>query len=449
MASRNATLTGERDGTAWSTRGAVAVGSAKKGLRYPKQVRAASNANFIPTGYREFSGTRLHLICRFKMTIGSGARSDLRASFLNFVTDPSGVVDITNAYTIEGLAFELDGASYSVPVYFNGSLSATVPAGAAEVKSDPVSAWCFGRAYLPVGTDVWVRLHVSVSTDGHRIPSNMDYFGAGGGSFPDWVGWVYDPSENPGVSSVYGTGAISLGNGAGNGSRCSHMILTGRFVDEDPATYAGIGTSIMQNASDSLSGYGYAGFFARALVNSSFNGSWKSGINFGSSGTTTFMWTGGTNIPKLSNYLKYCKNAVDEYGTNDIYFGTSLAALQTGVQGVWTILRAAGIRNIIRTGIIPRTDSTNGWIDAAGQTPITGFTASGTAGQFNTWLSGQVGSLIQAYVPMTTVRDSGDAWKWRTTGVANATVDFIGTHPTDVTHADMGGELRPVVATFA
>lgn len=411
-------------------------------------LRFTSSSNYATTSFRTLDGTRLHHKSRQAAWFGAGDRSDLVLAFKNWRLDLTGVVLNGNAFTIVQLAVECNGIVQ--PAYFGGVRNRTVAAGEAKVLADALLPAQFGLTEFAVGTQYWIRVHISVTTSGHAFPEGPNYEDARGGTFPDWVGWAYDPAVNTSTGAIDATGPIGLGAGGGDGRHVLSVISLGRFVSGDPATWAGFGDSIMAMSSDDLAGLGYAGFFARSLVNETFNGGYGAGMAFGVSGATPNMWLTGSNIAHAQEFWGYAKYGVEEFGTNNFYFGDSLATTQAQVQGMWALMRSAGMTEIIRTAILPRTDSTDNWTTPGNQTPVSAdFQAGGDAALFNTWLSTQIGPTgVSVVLPLTSVRDGGDAWKWATNGTPFWMCDVLGTHPQNVGHALVGTDLRTAMAGF-
>jgi lysophospholipase L1-like esterase len=136
--------------------------------------------------------------------------------------------------------------------------------------------------------------------------------------------------------------------------------------------------------------------------------------------------------------LKYASNVICELGTNDINTSRTLAQIQSDLQTIWQAAKAAGVRRVAQTLIIPRTTSTDSWATAANQTPVSGFATGSTRDQLNAWIKAQVGQgLLDGYIdPNPQVEDQANLGKWQTNGTASfATTD--GTHPTAAFQASM------------
>lgn len=405
-------------------------------------LRHASNSNYAPSDFTTLSGTRLKQISRIAFWV-PGDRSDLVLSFFNWITYVTSFILGGNAYTIEECALEKDGDTSSVPVMFGGSRTKVIAAGDTDIQSDPVLPADFSLSQFDDGIKMWIRLLVSVTTSGHQVPEGIAYNGIRGGSFPDWVGFAFDPSENTTVSDVDSYGPISLGDEVHftNNPRPVTPIVLGTFVSGDPPTWNGFGDSIIDYSNDTLTGFGFAGFFARAMTNDSHDGSWVGGMDFGISGAKASVWT-GTNAAKAMAYWAYGKFAVDEFGTNNFASSDSLGTTQDQAAALWALAYSEGIQGILRAKLLPRLSATSdAYQTESGQTKLAEFTTGGAADQFNTWLDTQIGAgLCTTVIDWPTVRGV-DTWKWVVDGTSNyATSDGI--HPSPAAHALMATTLR-------
>jgi hypothetical protein len=412
-------------------------------------LRFASNSNYAPSAFQALSGTRLRQKGRIAFWVGSADCSELVLSFYNWALATTAVSLGGNAYTIEKCALEKDGAASSVPVTFGGSRTKVIAAGDTDIQCDPIQPSSFGLAKFDRGQKMWIRLEVSVTTAGHQVPKGIAYNGSRGGSFPTWVGFAYDPAENGTTSDIDSFGTIGLGTGTfTNNVNPVTPVVLGRFIGGDAPTWLGLGDSIMDFSNDTLTGFGYAGFFSRSMVNDTNNGSWIGGMDFGSSGSKASMWT-GANAAKATAYWKYAKYAVDEFGTNNFAAADTLATVQGQATTLWALAYANGIRGILRTKLLPRmSGSTDSYATEANMTPLTEFQAGGKAALFNTWLDTQIGAgLCTTVIDFTTMRGV-DPWKWVVTGAANyATSDGI--HPSPAGHGLMATALRTAMGNAA
>lgn len=104
---------------------------------------------------------------------------------------------------------------------------------------------------------------------------------------------------------------------------------------------------------------------------------------------------------------------------------------------------------IIRTKLLPRTNSTDSWTtDGANQTYQTNWGAASYSSQFNTWVDARLADTsVDAVVDANALR-AADPLKFVVNGTANyATND--GTHPSPTTHELLAVELRAKIAAIS
>lgn len=404
-------------------------------------LRFASNANKYPEGFTALSGIRLRATSRmFYIVAGTHAR--LRLSFPSAIITPAGFTDNTNAYTIVKCALERDVGGY-VPVLFGGAAGREVAAGTTDIQSDDILPVGFSLSEFTSGDKYWVRLEVSVTTSGHQIPQGIPYFGAGGQTFPASVGWAWDVTENATISDVYGTGNISLGTGVGTSVNAPIMpILLGSPVSGDVPSWLGIGDSIIAGTTDGLTSQGFGGYFARGLTNAGFTGPWIGGLNMGCSGSRPQLWNSGTNPTRGTAYWMYANRCLNNFGSNNVALGDSLATMQTDSQTLWTAIRAAGVAQIVQVPIIQRTTSSDGWATEVNQTYVAQFTAAGIAAQFNTWLGTQINGTAISALASAAPLQGVDVWKW----VVLSTGDGI--HPNTLGYTLEAVAVRTSIAAY-
>ncbi|MEY2892662.1 MAG: hypothetical protein RJA98_2570 [Pseudomonadota bacterium] len=386
--------------------------------------------------------------CRYPIWMASADSSQLVLSLMNWYTQSTGVVLGANDFTVSKAAIEKDGATSSVPVLFSGARTKLIPAGATDVQSDPLLASAFGLSAFTNGDKYWVRLELTVSTAGQKIPAMFNYGTAG--IYPGGVALWLDPVANTTVSQIdsYGNIAIS-GSSWTNEVNVVAPIVLGRFVSGNPKTFLAVGDSITEGSADALSGQVGNGYFDRARMSASNGAPMLAGIKFGQGSSISAMWS-AANADRMTPYLAYAKYLWDMYGTNDFLAGETDATVRTRCQAIWAQAMASGASGVVRGEVLPRVTSSDSYVLAANQTYInSAFGVGGAARTFNTWLSTQVGGgAVLTVVPFDSVRDSGDRYKWKVNGTAGyATAD--GVHPSTAAHILMADELRPVLASLS
>jgi len=351
-------------------------------------------------------------------------------------TMPNGVGD----YTVEGVWIEDFSGTVKYPLTFDGGSSTkTIVAGASDILTDPISASVFSLAEFSATESYWVS--ALYSTSAASLPqSTISTASTGTGS--QTVRWntATTTTSNP---SLPGQLTVASGTAFSTGSFGPDPVMLGRPATSDPA-FVALGDSITQGTGDTSTTVRYGpGWFQRSLGTAALTPRYA-GLNLAVASTRGSLWSGNT---KWHDYIKYCRFGVIAPGRNDIVSdGASLATLQTRDTSIWSTLRANGIEKIVRAKLIPDTTSTDTWQTTANQTPRTNMTAAGTAGQFNDWLDTQSPSLIDLVLQHTSIRDSGDPYKWVVTGATNyATSD--GTHPGGTGHGIMAGDGRTALTS--
>lgn len=152
-----------------------------------------------------------------------------------------------------------------------------------------------------------------------------------------------------------------------------------------PVAHAGvslIGDSITGGINDVPDASGDIGMTARIVGPS--NGY----INLGSSGDSLSSFR--IAYKKRLSSLPYTRNAICNYGTNDIGSGRTLTQIQGDMIWLWSILKTGRFaqKKVLQTTITPQTNSTDSWATTANQTAKTNFSTAGngTREQLNDWL---------------------------------------------------------------
>jgi hypothetical protein len=327
------------------------------------------------------------------------------------------------------------------PFTFNGLDSVTLQPGT-EIDSDPFNGAGNVWTCPPPGTEVYVRTFVSCAAG-----VKFEYVTTSGGGM---VTGTTQTDQTLSQSFNYGGGGISqVGIGA----------LKGTPSLGAPAVVA-VGDSIGRGEGSGVNGFGDTGpiyYAAGGLTASALP--WANCCVVGETGQ--MFATSAT--PRRQLYLKYADKVPVIYGTNDIGFNPSitLAALQATMLKVWWACNGFGA-SVIGTTLLPRSTSTNGFIDATHQTPATGWGTGSVAAGYNGWLragapilngvavtagtpgaivAGEAGHPLADVCNWTAPIEAGqDSGLWIFNGTANyATGD--GTHPSDAMAQLMGAVL--------
>lgn len=416
-----------------------------EGGGYVSPLRFASAYSQIATAFDTMSGTRTNFIQRFPIVIGSGNLKTIAASFYNAAVNTQTTDLSGNAYTIESAAIESQSLGISKPLTFSGSRSITVPDGGTDIVSDELDCSEFGLSKFTRGEIYWIRFRLSVAAVGMKFPRGQlsnSFWPAG------TVGYYFDPAITT-PSPVDGVGALTY-----TGTAPSTLpipwapVIIGRYFDRDPETWMIVGDSIVNGATDTTATNGVVGFTRRAMWDADGISNPVSHFNAGKPGGQANAWT-TANSPLVKAYFKYARFGLEEYGTNTFAAGPSgnLSFGKSQSQAIWTAMKAAGIEKVVRTYLLPRTDSTDSWATEANQSGFgggTNWTAAGDVATFNAWLDTRIGAELDYVIHMDSVRGS-DPYKWKTDGTANYATDD-GTHPKAATYILMANELRAVRA---
>lgn len=248
-----------------------------------------------------------------------------------------------------------------LPLYFNGARTRTVTITDPVVASDPI-----GIVFEP-GAVVYVRSRIS----------------------------------NPGVSAV-GLPAGTIGQVSNNEGYATTDVVDGgaiinnHFFIYGPCFVTGqvsaglanavaiFGTSIEQIYGDKGNVSGATGYLQRAFGISRPYGNFA----IGSSQYQFFnTYTNGHEV--MTRFMRFFRDGVFQYATNDIAGGANLATLQTRHAATVAKLRAAGLRRLGVTTTLPRSTSTDAWQTTGNQTADANET---TRRSFNAWLATNSGA---------------------------------------------------------
>lgn len=407
-----------------------------RGVPTVQVLRVVSTQNQIYSG-QEARSTHTSCFVRWPVRIGSADVASLRLSFNAWIlgTGSAGPSNTANGFTVVKAALEKDGTALHAPITFGGLRTLTVSPGDNDIQSDDLLPAALSQSVFARAVLYWLRIEYSVS--GQLPFANGRHTASKSGS---QAGWCTQPAttitngvDSTGIFTVTGTALDARSNGA-----CP--IILGKFVSGDPLTVMGIGDSKFQGQGDSTSTAEGFGAFNRATQGDLTNG--IASINFNRIGAAS----GGYNNTTVMTYAKYANCLVDQTGTNDYAAtgtGTTLAAIQINLAGIYAKARVNGVETVLRTSLGPRTTGAWTLADQSDQSYSgSGWQASGLVDVFEQWASTAPGvPYHNGYTQVTAWRGSPDPWKWPATGVAAyATTD--GTHPTAVMHGLVGAGLR-------
>lgn len=390
----------------------------------------------LPNGVSTSAGKNAQAF-RWPYVIGADLK-DIVLSLNNFYLGASSETNTGNAVTLVEMSVEAPNGVV-VPVTFSGLRSKTLANGDYNVQADAIAAAAFGLATIARASIFWVKGIVTVPVAGNAVPqsnaiSNGDY----ANSHSYWYDTAATTPSSTDVAGVYtatGTAFTSVSAGF-------RPIMLGHPVN-DGDSFIAIGDSIGQSLNDaSASGVWGKAFIQRAMGN--YGVSPRPCMNFCINSARSTLLTTGT---KWKAFIPYATKAIDEFGTNDVDDGTSVATIKTRLGTLWTAFTTGGISKIYRTELMCKTTSTDTWATVANQTVVTRWGAGEEVDQLNAWFLTKVtDGTLRGVVSTLEVKDPVNPYKWRCDDYATARYSaYDGLHPSEVGHANLAWKLRQTV----
>lgn len=345
---------------------------------------------------------------RTRHRIGAGGFRDLQVVWGNYYLNIGSEVDIPAVDDVQA-SILMNGVLKRLT--FSGSNNASMTAGQALLISDKVTPEDFGlTAATSAGQNFYITARFQVTAPAAHRDFNP-------------IGVRTDPVGEP-VGSIRGmltadtvnqvmTGVALTG---GNVRLVPPLAIIGHTQTPSISLLA-TGDSLMigQNdtgwaASDGSNG---GGWLARACYSSQVPY-----CNVGKSGTSSGSFT-GANIAKRALLFPYASHVINNFGANDLGAGGTATALVNNLRtNIWQYFSAMpNIQRVEQVLVIPRTTSTNSWINAAGQTELANYVTHRNAA--NAAIIANVGSDgLDAVIDFNTaaVEDPLNLGKWATNG---------------------------------
>jgi lysophospholipase L1-like esterase len=408
-----------------------------------RPLRVAATNQRIPSAFLAVKAGALGFKYRTLHIIGAPT-TEIVLGFCGWAIPSNIEIDAPASHHYDKVALEFGGVS--VPVTFGGARGVTIVGGVPYILSDPVAAAAFGLANFPRDAEMFVRALGSVAAAGRSLPAGTIAAGFG-------MRMVSFPAGSA-IDDIDGTGAISAPPGAaGRTVAPGPCLVLGRF----PPGYQAVictGDSIADGAGDNSRLVVGKGFFNRAALDA--NGLAAIGsLNLTKFGSTAGTTTRGLGVPGAPGFryrqamLGFGNVLVDQYGTNTLgaVAKTPASAVIDTSRQLWTLARGAGIQKIVRTTLLPRTRSSNRFIDAAGQVPAVNWRDGESRDTVNAaFVAARAAGEIDAIADLLpVVADPGDSHRWRSNGTpVYSTTD--GVHPSAVNARAMGAVLRAAYA---
>lgn len=351
-----------------------------------------------------------------------GPVAEMQVGFMDWMYPTSGAEtpNTGNDVTIGHAWLERASTGQVVPLLFNGLRTLVLPMNSTTPYwlSDPVPSASWNGS-PPVKDEVfWLHVKGTIPSGGKTpVGTPANFTGAR---------CIFYPPAND-TGNVDAAGVVPTITGQVARTQGLPLIFLGRFTGPGHLSVIGVGDSILDGTGDQanpapvISGYG---FFNRAALDSAGDNTIAM-FNLTRHGQTAFSWITPSRQTRQRPFLKFANVMVEEYGTNDLGQGGTgnPTEMLSRVEGIWSAARAEGVQKIVRTLLMPRTDSTNNWSDLAGQTPKPGWGAGGKRDDFNNSLiaAGQAGKFDLLLDTLDVLADPADRNRWRTNGAPNYT----------------------------
>lgn len=256
---------------------------------------------------------------------------------------------ITDVPTGSIKAFIEYPAGTFTPVLFSGSTTGSIPS-AGIVSSDPVASLS-----IPAGTRFWVHtIRVSGATGNmalSELPANASAL----------VGCTDTAYTYSGSGDPPARGAANASN-----THLDPVAITGTIAAANASGFVVTGDSIAfgQGNIGAVGAKGGSGFIGQGLDKRFPYAKWAKG---GMTGVQLAALAANARIIALRDACK-CTDVISEWGGGDLRDGWTVPQITTGYQTIYGLFPG---KRIGQTTILNRTDSSNGYIDVAGQTAKT------------------------------------------------------------------------------
>lgn len=334
----------------------------------------------------------------------------------------------TNDVTLTHVWLERASTGQVVPLTFSGSRQLVLPKNSTTPYwlSDPVPSSIWTGASPARDEVFWLHVKGTVP-EGGKVPTGTPT------SFPGARFSAFPPANDTAPVDVAGAVPTITGQTVQNSGL--PLIFLGRYTGPGHLSVIGVGDSILDGTGDQanpapvISGYG---FFNRAALDTNGQNTIAT-FNLTRHGQSASNWVKTTRQTRQPQFLKFANVMVEEYGTNDIgQKGTgSETTLLTNVKYIWSTARAQGVQKIIRTNLMPRTDSTDYWATVENQTPNPLWVAKRDALDVSFAAARSEGLVDAILDTIAVIGAPGDNTRW----LANGTAKYIANDSTHVARA--------------
>lgn len=414
-----------------------------------QQLRVVTVNNHMNTGVVSSAG-KDSWIGTLDYYIGSGDVDGIVLSWDGWSTNGGSYQAAPSTYTINKVGAENAARTVATAVTFDlgANQNKTINPGDSDIQADVILPASLGKTRFTVGEKIYITVDIKLPVAGASLVGQAGrHINANVGTL---IGW-YDSAATT-IGNITGPGAFTV-TGAALGAASNSAVPMpkglGYFSDgADPLTLFMWGDSIGFGFKDitTFSPKGY-GIFQRVLIGNGTDAQLLAGLNFSMTGITI---AGLGSDPRISDYAKYCREELDEIGTNT--FSTTGTVTSASViaseRDHWALMRSKGISKIHRTKLGVRTTGAGVLVDQSDQIPVAGWVAGAAVDTFNNvdlpaeLAAGRINTLIA----MTLWRGSPNPWKWPATGSPNTLTDDL-LHPLgEAGNAPLAAEIRAAIA---
>lgn len=408
-----------------------------------EELRIVGRGGFVPTATTYPAGnTRSER--RSRLVLGNGPVEYIRLQYANRVL-ADGERAGPNAITVEA-GIEYNGVT--VMASFGGASTRSIAAGAWAL-SDPIYPAAFGLSEFPANWDAFVRTGCIVSSGQSWPFTEYQQY--------ETIAGVYAVVSNSASSQIAGTGPLAIPTGGATGSSPNigcfgPSAILGKWKGAGDISVLALGDSIVDGLGDVTdNGTAGGGFINRGLR--SVAGRSVPFLKISKSGERVEkFWSDWTSGFYRRHMMQYATHLIDEFGTNDLFFGGTLAAILTNKQRIWECFRCIGKgpRRVSNIPLMPRTTTTDAFVTVANQTPVANYGIGQGRDSFNssvTALVGQSSGPDQVIDVNMAIEDQTVKARWRVNGIAGAPTSD-GIHPAATGAGWAGGAVTSAAQSW-
>lgn len=378
---------------------------------------------------------RMGYISRSAHYIGSKPVKKLRFGWLNFHVGSSSTGMGTapgNAFPLVDASVEYAGSTY--PITFSSSRAITIGDGAV-VWSDQMDVQStMGVEKLLVNDRLDIKFKGLLTAENQFVeasaPRGTSVISGQQIYFYNTSTVTMGSTDSPGVYTWTGTELSA------NASGWVPFVIG--VHESAPDVWLAFGDSMTANTGDTGTNTSGTGWFQRALGMFPVK---SAGFNFSVHGSTG---RAGLDDTRVTDLFKYCNLAILFKGANDFGIGGVSQTAQQFLDRMTlakTKMAAAapGISKYLICKTVPRADSSNGWADEAGQTPLSGWdSADDNPLAYNTMLP----ATFDGVVPFDSLRGTVSVYNLR------AGTGYDNTHINQTGQIYQAQEAYPIMQTF-